>query len=507
MSEVAAFAGLVDLLCEDVGGQALLCSDDFFAGMGNLVKAKAALFDPSTYTDRGKEMDGWESRRKRVGGHDWCILKLGVPGLIRGVDIDTAHFLGNHPPFASVDACSVSPNTSPEELRDSVQWTRILKEAPLRRGSHNLQAVSSEAIWTHVRLNIYPDGGVARLRVYGEPQPVRGEGRLDLAALVNGGRAVACSDMFFSHMNNLLLPGRSAFMGGGWETRRSRPPGEDWIIVALCGAGRVERLTLDTGHYKGNYPDRAAVDALYWPDAPPHLLPQHPDWKEILPPTKMRADQEHEVEIPSPGPWTHLRLRILPDGGMARMRVWGTLSGEAVSDPLVQKLNSLSENEARAALSRCCGAGRWLAQMVALRPFRSRTQLLGEAARSWWDLDEGDWREAFGHHPRIGADLALLREKYASTASWSAGEQQGVAAASEETLQALAEGNRTYEARFGYIFIVCATGLSAAEMLGRLRERLPNEPATELRVAAGEHAKIMALRLNKLIETTESSKP
>ncbi len=506
MSEVAAFAGLVDLLCEDVGGEAILCSDDFFAGMGYLVKAKAALFDPSTYTDRGKEMDGWESRRKRVGGHDWCILKLGVPGQIRGVDIDTAHFLGNHPPFASLDACSVSPDTSPEQLRDSVEWTRILEEVPLRRGSHNLQAVSSDKIWTFVRLNIYPDGGVARLRIYGEPQPVQTEGRLDLAALVNGGRAVACSDMFFSHMNNLLLPGRSAFMGGGWETRRSRPPGEDWIIVALCGPGRVESLTLDTGHYKGNYPDRAAVDALYWPGAPPHLLPQHPDWKEILPPTKMRADQEHQVTVQDPGPWTHLRLRILPDGGMARMRVWGRLSSENRADPLVEKLNNLSEPEARAALTRCCGSVRWLAAMLALRPFRSKTQLLGEASRIWWDLDEGDWREAFGHHPRIGADLALLREKYAATATWSAGEQSGVAAAPEETLEALAEGNRAYEARFGYIFIVCASGLSAAEMLARLQERLPNEPATELRVAAGEHARIMALRLQKLVETTESSK-
>ena len=426
MSDIEAFAGLVDLATASVGGRALITSDDFFAGVENLLNPKAAHFDPTTYTDRGKEMDGWESRRKRVPGHDWAILKLGVPGRIRGVDIDTSHFLGNHPPFSSIDACDMPDDTSPEVLRDQVEWTRILDVVPLKRGSHNLQPVAHTGRFSHLRLNIYPDGGVARLRVYGEPQPVIPEGEIDLAALVNGGRALACSDMFFSPMNNLLLPGRSKYMGGGWETRRSRPPGMDWIIVALCDAGNINRITLDTGHFKGNYPDRAAVDGLYWPGAPPNALPDHSDWTEILPPVKLHADDDRSFSVTSPGPFTHLRLRILPDGGVARMRVWGVRQAE------------------------------------------------------------------------VPADAAKLREKFAATAAWAAGEQAGMTGTDEATFQALAAGNTAYERRFANIFIVCATGLSAAEMLRRLHERLENEPAAELRIAAGEQAKITALRLLKL---------
>lgn len=500
MSDVAAFAGCVDLARADVGGQTLLCSDDFFAGMENLIRPGEAIFDPHAYTERGKLMDGWESRRKRVGGHDWCILKLGVPGQVQGVDIDTSFFMGNHPPFASIEACLMPAETSAEVLRDQAVWTRILGEVPLKRGSHNLQAVEKAGPWSHLRLNIYPDGGVARLRVYGKPIPYQADTtqEIDLAALVHGGQSVACSDMFFSPMNNLVMPGRSAYMGGGWETRRSRPPGEDWIIVALCGAGVINRITLDTGHFKGNYPDRASVDALYWPNAPAARLPQHPDWKEIISSVKLRSDKEHEIAVEQKGPWTHLRLRILPDGGMARLRAWGHRSEAVPQDALLDHLNGLSEAEARETFLRCCGSQRWVAAMLG-QPWLSRSQLLGEAEQRWWHLGDQDWREAFLHHPRIGADINLLREKFAKTASWSAHEQAGVAIADEAILQRLAQGNRDYEARFGHIFIVCATGLSAAEMLKRLEERMDNEPATELRIAAGEQAKITALRLTKLV--------
>jgi allantoicase len=327
--------------------------------------------------------------------------------------------------------------------------------------------------------------------------PALPEGELDLASRVLGAEALACSDMFFSPMNNLLLPGRSFYMGGGWETRRSRPPGMDWIIVRLCGPGRVERVVLDTGHFKGNYPDRASIDGLYWPDAPAYALPGHPAWEEALPSVKLRADTEHEFKMVKPGPWTHLRLKIYPDGGVARLRAFGMLQ-QVQPEVKVEKLNALGEAEARAALLRCCGSGRWVEAMLQSRPFKNWTELLGKAEAVWWHLGDGDWKEAFTHHPRIGADAALLREKFAAIASWSASEQSGMSEADEAVIQALAAGNRAYEERFGYIFIVCATGLSAREMLYRLEERLPNEPASELRIAAGEQAKITALRLAKL---------
>ena len=497
-----AFAGHVDLASASLGGRALLASDEFFAAASCLVDPKPAVFDPQAYTERGKLMDGWESRRKRVPGHDWCILALGAPGRIVGVDIDTSYFMGNHPPFASLEAACVPDDTPPEALRDQVDWTPILAEVPLQRGSHNLHAVHSGAQWTHLRLHIYPDGGVARLRVYGTPGlPIAATAQVDLASLALGARPLACSDMFFSPMENLLLPDPPENMGGGWETRRSRPPGKDWLILALAAPGTLEELVVDTAFFIGNHPDTVGIDALYWPAAPPSRLVDHPDWRPIVDEAHVGPDAEHRLPVREAGPWTHLRLRIAPDGGVARLRALGQPdpTPPAAADPLLLHLNQLDDEAAAEALGRCCGATRWVAAMVAARPFQSRTQLFGLAEHLWWHLGDGDWREAFTHHPRIGADLAQLRAHFARTADWSAGEQAGLGEADESTLVELGQGNTSYEARFGYIFIVCASGLTAAEMLLRLRARQGNTPANELRIAAGEQAKITRLRLEKLI--------
>ncbi len=488
----AGLAGLTDLASAAVGGEALLCSDDFFAGMDRLVAPEPAAFDPEAYTDHGKLMDGWESRRKRVPGHDWCIVKLGIPGSVRAVDIDTAFFLGNHPPFASLWACH-SPGATPEDLRDHTDWTCIVAEMPLRRGSSNVGLAIGTATWTHLRLDIYPDGGVARLRAYGVPEAAT-EGAFDLIGAQNGGRAVACSDAFFASMDNLLLPGRAPHMGHGWETRRSRPPGEDWIIVRLGQPGRLHSLVADTHHFKGNYPDRCAVDGILWPDAPPHALVGNPDWAPVTPSTKMRADAAHDLEVVNPGPWSHLRLRILPDGGVSRLRAFGAADSSSAPDPLADRVN----RAARAELQHICGSTRWLDRFLAARPFRSRAHLHGVAADVWWHLGDGDWKEAFAHHPPIGANAETLRSRFAATASQSATEQSGVAGADDATLTALAEANADYQDRFGWVFLVCATGKTAAEMLALLRERRPNETAAELRIAAGEQAKITRLRLDKL---------
>lgn len=507
-SIASAFWGTIDLASSELGGEAVLCSDDFFAGMANLLKPESAVFLPDEYTERGKWMDGWESRRKRTPGHDWCLIKLGAAGRIRGVDIDTAYFMGNHPPFASLDAC-FAPGASAEELRDQVGWTPVLEQVGLRRGSQNLASVRSDEVWTHVRLNIFPAGGVARLRVYGEPArgvsealPLGSDGapqQLDLAALARGGCALACSDMFFSSMNNLLLPARATNMGQGWETRRSRPPGKDWVIVRLGDPGLLDSIEIDTNHFCGNYPDRCAVDGLYWPGAPPHALTRSSEWREIVPSTKLGAHAQQLLPVDEAGPWTHVRLRIVPDGGVSRMRVLGTPSAvlPGDGDPLVQELNGLSEEAARERFFRCCGAARWVTAMVGARPFTSRTHLFGAAEQLWWGLGDGDWLEAFGHHPPIGTDAGALRGKFAATAALSEGEQAGVTGASEETLEALARANSDYMQRFGHVFLICATGKSAGEMLAALHERIANEPPAELRIAAGEQVKITRLRLER----------
>jgi allantoicase len=494
-----AFADMLDLASAEVGGRALWCSDDWFASVHNLVKADPAVFDPDAYCDTGKVMDGWESRRRRTPGHDTAIIALGVPGVVYGVDIDTSWFMGNHPPFGAVDGAFVEGDPTPEQLRDEVEWVPLTGQVPLQRGSHNLFAVRSPRPITHVRLHMLPDGGVARLRVFGHVRRSASDERLDLAAAVNGGRPVGCSDMFFSPMTNLIAPGLPAHMGKGWETRRRRDDGADWIVTELGVPGRIDEVVLHTMHFKGNYPDRASLYGLWWPDAPHASLLRYgtPYWRPIVEWHKLRAHAEHRIAVDA-GPFTHVKLVIHPCGGVARMRLLGTPEQARVEEGGAAALNRLDSVDRRDVLLRCCGSSRWASRMAAHGPFGSDAELHGLADHLWWDLADGDWLEAFTHHPRIGADVDALRAKFARTAEWSEGEQAGVGGADEATLQALAEGNRAYEERFGFLFIVCATGKTAAQMLALLRERLGNEPEAELRIAAGEQAKITHLRLEKL---------
>jgi allantoicase len=325
----ATFSGLVDLASERLGGRALLASDEFFAAKENLLKPGRGIFIPDKYTDRGKWMDGWESRRKRGEGHDWCIIQLGFAGIIRGVDIDTNHFLGNHPAYASIDACGVSEAISVEQFEEK-SWKEILPKSPLRPGAQNLFAVASSNTWTHIRLNIFPDGGVARLRVFGEVVPdwstVPKDKVIDLAFIGNGGSVVAASDMFFGNKENLIMPGRAATMGDGWETKRRRGPGNDWVILKLGKPGAIQKIEVDTNHFKGNYPDRCSIDCVHAPHAIVDSLTwQEFHWTEILPPTKLEADKQHffEAELRPLPVCTHVRLNIFPDGGVSRLRVLG----------------------------------------------------------------------------------------------------------------------------------------------------------------------------------------
>jgi allantoicase len=495
------FAGTPDLACADLGGEALLASDAFFAGPENLLFAHEPEWREDAFTERGKWMDGWEPRRRRAPGHDWCIVRLGVPGDLVGVDVDTRFFTGNHAPYASLDAVTAPADASPEWLRDEAKWTPVLDQTALERGGHNVFALRPFAGATHVRLNIYPAGGVARLRVHGRPAlPPSGDARIDLASVTQGGQALASSDSYFCRPDNLILPHEAPTMGHGWETKRSPLPKSDWVVLALGTAGLLEEVVIDTRHFKGNYPESAQVEALHWPDAPPHALTASDAWRTIVPPTPLGADRAHPCPVTDAGPWTHLKVTILTDGGFSRLRAWGRPAERAPAedDALLTWLNGCSDEAAQAAFARCCGARRWVAGMLAGRPYQSRTHLHGHAEHVWWHLGDGDWREAFTHHPQIGADVAKLRERFAATAGWSEGEQSGVQGADEETLAALAADNQAYADRYGYIFIVCASGLTAGEMLARLRGRLDNPPEFELRVAAGEQAKITALRLEKL---------
>jgi allantoicase len=311
-----------------LGAEALCCSDDFFAPMARLLQAGEPVFVPGKYDEHGKWMDGWESRRRRGGGHDWCVVRLASPGNLIGVDIDTRFFTGNYPPAASLDGC---PEGSDPNLTES--WQTLLPVTPLRGDRHHalpLPEAARARVFSHVRLNLLPDGGVARLRVYGRPRGAarRGDdGLVDLAAALNGACPVAWNDAHYGAPVHLLLPGRGADMGDGWETRRRREPGFDWCLIALACAGEIRRIEVDTAHFKGNHPDRCSLQAGHADglDAD-SLIAQAQFWPTLLPETKLEADRQHRFRADTAlGAVTHVRFNLHPDGGVSRLRLWGEI--------------------------------------------------------------------------------------------------------------------------------------------------------------------------------------
>lgn len=325
------FKELIDLASERLGGAVLYANDDFFAPKENLLKVSAPIWREGAYTGRGKWMDGWESRRRRTPGFDWCVIRLGLAGRVRGVVVDTSYFRGNYPEQCSLEAVGVEGRPSVEQLIEgATEWTEILPVSQLRGDSQNPFTVERGGRFTHLRFKIYPDGGVARLRVYGEvlpdwPRIARRGGQIDLAAVEHGGQVVACSDMFFGHRHNLIMPGRAADMSDGWETRRRRGPGHDWAVIKLGRRARaIRRVEVDTSHFKGNYPDTCSLEACDLPnDAVAEADWSSRDWREVLPRTKLEAHTRHdfEDEIITGGAATHLRFNIYPDGGVSRLRV------------------------------------------------------------------------------------------------------------------------------------------------------------------------------------------
>ncbi|MEH6826162.1 MAG: allantoicase [Motiliproteus sp.] len=323
----ADFTPLINLADARLGTQAISVTDDWFAPVERMLQPQPPVWKEGLFDDNGKWMDGWESRRKRVEGYDSCVLRLGVAGVIKGVDIDTAFFTGNFPPSASLEACFCRDG-DPDAQSD---WTEILPAVTLRGDSQHLHPIQDPRPFTHLRFNIFPDGGIARLRVYGTPyrdwSQHPSEETIDLAAALNGGRALACSNAHYGDMANILNPGRGVNMGDGWETARRRTPGNDWVIVALGHPGEIERILVDTLHFKGNYPDSCSIQAaLVKGGTDAQIEAQCLFWQELLPQQQLGMHQEHEFsqQIRALGPISHIRLNIFPDGGVSRLRLFGT---------------------------------------------------------------------------------------------------------------------------------------------------------------------------------------
>jgi allantoicase len=347
-----------DLASERLGGAVLAASDEFFAPKENLLKPSRPVFREGEYTDRGKWMDGWETRRRRKPGHDWCVLRLGLPGVPLGVVVDTSHFTGNHPESCSLDGAALPGQAGFSELASrALPWRVLLPRSPLAGNSENRFAIARQlpedaGRCTHLRFHIYPDGGVARLRVHGEVLPDRrrlaraaGDGcEVDLAAAELGGMVLAASDMFFGSRHHLLLPGPPLGMHDGWETRRRRGPGHDWALIRLGARGAVRRVEVDTSHFKGNAPESCSLEVAEAPElaAAPELagapelgaaerleaLEAATAWREALPRARLQPHARHvfEAELRPVGPATHALFRIYPDGGVGRLRLYGSLA-------------------------------------------------------------------------------------------------------------------------------------------------------------------------------------
>ena len=318
---MAEFTTLTDLASRTFGGGIVEVNDEFFAAADHLIAPAPPVFSPRTFDHRGQVYDGWETRRRREPGHDYAIIRLGAPGVIRGIDIDTSFFTGNFPPYASVDGCSMPGYPDAAQLK-AATWTPLVSRSPLTGDTRNLFTVDDERRFTHVRLTIYPDGGVARLRVHGEvvPDPGLLPDVFDVAAAEYGARVTGCSDMFYGHPQNMLMPGLAATMGDGWETSRRRDDGNDWVIVRLAAPAVIELADLDTRHFKGNAPGRASLRGV---DVRSGSLDDPADWFDLLEPVRLDRDTPHRFRVPAAPAATHVRLDIFPDGGMARLRLHG----------------------------------------------------------------------------------------------------------------------------------------------------------------------------------------
>lgn len=329
----------VNLASSGLGARAVFVTDEFFAPLARMLDDQPPRFIPDKYDDNGKWMDGWESRRKRSLGNDYAIIKLAAIGKLNGVDIDTSHFIGNYPAACKIEAC-LSDQDMPQ---DQAEWITLVPMMKLRAGigeaAHHFIELQDQRCFSHIRLNIYPDGGIARLRVFGQPSLDYGDQSLDdkrpnlinLSASLNGARIIGFSDAHFGDYTRLLAPGRGNDMGDGWETARRRRPGNEWIIIALAAKGSITEILLDTAFFKGNFPDRFSIEAAdlsdYDPDLNDAIITSALFWKPLMDQHPLKADHIHHFSAVDHdlGAVTHIRLNIHPDGGVSRLKCYGTL--------------------------------------------------------------------------------------------------------------------------------------------------------------------------------------
>lgn len=352
---------LPEFASDKSGGKIIFCSDEFFAPAKRVILHDPPIAQKNKLTKNGVWMDGWESKRKRTEGHDWCILQLPVACNIRGIEIDTAHFLGNYTPYVSIQGAN-NPNLSNlpkykskmgnhiegDDLKKAQEltnhWKKIVKDTKLNAGYEKTRykyiTLNNSKYWTHLRINMLPDGGISRIRVYGVPdlRNINKNKCINLTSMYNGARVIYFNDSFFSHVNNLLLPKKSINMHDGWETARKihRPKTlkvnsnnmltsygkkwKDWCVILLAGSSTISEIEVDTTHFKGNTPESFILEGCYNTNKN-----NKNKWTVIKERTKLKANYNNRFKIKNDKIFTHLRFSIIPDGGVSRLRVKGYL--------------------------------------------------------------------------------------------------------------------------------------------------------------------------------------
>ena len=311
-----------------IGSKVVFKTDDFFASAKRIINNQTPVFKEGVFDNHGKWMDGWETRRRRTKGFDYLIIKLGKPGKIRSIDIDTAYFSGNQPTQASLEACFSKKNNP----NNKSNWIQILNKKKIGPNKNHNFKIKNRSIFTHVKLNIYPDGGVARLRIFGEIilQKFNFKNKvINLTSMVNGASIVGCNNEHFGKSENILAPGRGKNMGDGWETRRSRGKNYDWLIVKCGHAGKIKKIEIDTHHFKGNYPDSCSIQATYISKKMPNsaIVQKSQKWDLILNRAKLKANKKHifKNKIMSKNKINFIKINIFPDGGISRIRTFGNI--------------------------------------------------------------------------------------------------------------------------------------------------------------------------------------
>ena len=316
--------GLIDLAQPRLGTKVIYKTDDFFASANRIINPTEPVFKVGVFDKHGKWMDGWESRRKRTEGHDFIIIKLGKPGTIKKVDVDTSHFNGNQPAMISIEGANSNSNKI-----NQLNWQPLLSKKKTKANSHHYFTVNSNKVFTHIKFNIFPDGGVARLRLYGsiaKSSKLKNK-KINLASLLDGSSVIACNNEHFGKAENILAPGKAKNMGDGWETRRRRGKGFDWLILNSLDGKEIDKIEISTHHFKGNFPSHCSLQAAYLPNSKnsKQIVKSSNNWKYLLKDAKLSANKVHVFKnnLMKKDKINFIKINIFPDGGISRFRIYG----------------------------------------------------------------------------------------------------------------------------------------------------------------------------------------